>query len=159
MAEAVSEALHNLRKEIDGCTDCTLDGFDLCPRHSNQLQQVRPVVGENGWVEEIKEVIYSTDRPVSTVEDIAGDMGVSRETVRRNVEDVAHDPTINTRVVGQARIFWVDKDDTGDTPHAQYIPPDVFKRALERGQSVPEYLRGLMTIEYALEDFGFEKPD
>jgi hypothetical protein len=141
-----------LRADIEDCPDCTIQGFELCSFHSKQL----PVVGE-GRVEQIKEAIHTTDRLVSTLNDLAKDLDVTNTTIANYLDEVLLDPTVNSRVVGKTRILWPYRDKEGNTSQGQYIPSEAYKRALEKEQSLGDYLRDLVLVESALEDAGFEK--
>lgn len=90
-----------LRDEIEECPECTMDGFDLCREHSNQL----PRVGK-GWVEEIKEAIHTTDRRVSTAKDLAKDLGVTSQTIQNHLQEVLQEsPGYQRGPVTTASIF------------------------------------------------------
>ncbi len=146
--------LVSLRAEIEDCSDCTIDGLDLCAEHNRQLS----VSGEpKSRLGEMKEALQTTDRHFSTFDDIANDIDVTTQTVLNHSDELLEDPTVEYRKVGQATVLWLKRERESNLECDHYIPSDAYKRALERNQSLASYLDDLISVETALEDAGFQK--
>lgn len=55
------------------------------------------------------------EEPFATAADIADELSLSKQTVLNNIDAVvAHDPDISTRQVGQANLYYVDRNPIND---------------------------------------------
>lgn len=138
-------AIAELKDDIVECSDCELDGFNLCAQHSEVVPVKKPGRGE-----ELVEAIHATERPVSTPSDLADDLGVTVPTIHNHQNHLLKHPSVQHRKVGQTMIFWPEENSGGDKFYTTYIPPEIFKRASERDESVREYLLALVSLEKEL---------
>ncbi|MUV59767.1 hypothetical protein [Halobacterium sp. CBA1126] len=143
--------LVTLRSEIEACPECTMDGLDLCPEHSDELPE------SNSIVEDIVYAVHSTDRRVSLTKELADDLDITAQTVRNHLQDVLADPTIDSREVRGAKVIYPSEESTQSSENPGYVPAEAYRRALERQESLSDYLRDLVSVESALKEAGYEK--
>lgn len=103
---------------------------------------VNPIMAQNRGPEAIAtvpnmiEAIAEVDKPVLTVGDIADQLGVAAETVRRRREELEAHPDVKTTQVGRARAYWIEETDTTSAPSpgsgTQTQSEDEDKGLLER---------------------------
>lgn len=69
--------------------------------------------------------------PVSTTGDLAEDLDVTAQTVRNHVDEVLAYPSIKTRKIRGASVYWYEQDDPieGDTPQFGGMGSDEFSPA------------------------------
>lgn len=67
-------------------------------------------------VDGVVDMLRTGDKPVYTMNDIAEEFDVAKETVRRRMPDVTEEPGVRQDKIGQTNVYWFEGDEETESP-------------------------------------------